>query len=75
MRGLFKESSAGVCKRGVAVTGGRMKEEVAMVGKGDGDRAFGIESTFRSSKVDHVAIFFEHVDFLNCLDRLDVKLL
>lgn len=45
-----------------------------MVGKAKGNRIFEVESTFRSSKVDHIAIFFEHVDLLNRLNRLDVEL-
>lgn len=31
--------------------------------------------TFRSSKVYHIAIFFEHVHLLDCLDGLSVELL
>ena len=30
--------------------------------------------TFWSSEVDHVSVFFEHVDLLDCLDGLDVEL-
>lgn len=33
-----------------------------------------MEFTFRSSKVDHIAIFFEHVDLFNRLNRLDIEL-
>lgn len=25
--------------------------------------------------MDHIAVFFEHVDLLNCLNRLDIELL
>lgn len=28
--------------------------------------------TFRSSEMDNVAVFFEHVDLFDCLDWLDV---
>ena len=31
--------------------------------------------TFRSREVDNVSISLEHVDLLNCLDRLNVQLL
>ena len=30
-------------------------------------------STFRSGEVDDVAVFFEHVDFFDRLDGLDVE--
>ncbi len=35
----------------------------------------GTHRTFWCSKVDDIAIGLEHVDFLNSLDRLDIKLL
>ena len=58
---------------------GRKKEEGSDNGRdGKGkEREIGflrLKSTFRSSKVDHIAIFFEHVDLLNRLNRLDVEL-
>lgn len=31
--------------------------------------------TFRSSKVDNISVFLEHVDLLYCLDWLDVEFL
>ena len=33
------------------------------------------EGTFRGSEVDDVAVLFEHVDFFDCLDGLDVEFL
>lgn len=30
--------------------------------------------TLGSSEVDHVAVFLEHIDLLNCLDRLHIEL-
>jgi hypothetical protein len=33
------------------------------------------EGTFWCSEMEYLTIFFEHVDFLNCLDRLYIQLL
>lgn len=50
-----------------------MKEKV-MVGRGNRARMWDMRCTFGSSKVDYIAIFFEHVDLFNRLNGLDVEL-
>lgn len=47
---------------------------MAVVGRVKRYRILGLKFTFRSSKVDHIAIFLEHVDLFDRLDRLDVEL-
>lgn len=36
---------------------------------------WGFKSTFRRGEVDHIPVFFEHVDFFDGLDGLHVHLL
>jgi hypothetical protein len=72
MRGLWKRYTISSARKRRRVFGrGWMGENVAWCV----DVVFGLVRTFRSSEVDDVAVFLEHVDLLDGLDWLDVQLL
>lgn len=50
MRGLFEEVSAEGCNWRAGVTGGRRKKEVAMVGRGNGDRVWELNVPLGAAK-------------------------
>lgn len=60
---------------GATVMGEKKPNEERQVLEKQGGMGMVEMFTLRSSEVNDVAVFFEHIDFFNCLDGLDVEFL